>query len=242
MNCLATDLFDCEWTVDTGCDGDDVRGGCWNAGGNKGCDYFEVYSGGYGGRNYLGVKVPSSSSSNMEGHTSFSNPDPIYVRFWMRVISYSSAYHPLIIGEPQFPGTGEGIYLIRFTGSNFGIYFAGIYGYTGSAPTVNQWYRYEFKISGGDTSNGSIEVRIDGVDITEDLWRESTGHYLDEDNGSFSLPAMNYIAIETYDGPSVGRKFDITGLKVADVGWIGGNGGDVTPNISGIKIIGGSIH
>jgi len=225
----AATLFDCDWDAGTGCSVANVRGGSFTDGGTgttdcsaTPCDCFNVASGGVGGRNKLEIKMPTTGGAGLTGHTSFENPDPIYVRYWFYVHAWVSTFHPMIIGWEPGPTTGDGVYILRLTSSGISIFNVNLYRYDGILE-LDTWYRFEAKISGGGTASGSVEVRIDGVDVSDTFAIEG-GDSLADDAGTMNLNACNYIALQTYDRESnEGSTVDISGLKVTDDGWIGGD-------------------
>ncbi len=117
---------------------------------------------------------------------------------------------------------------LRAYGNTFAFYplESGAYNYYYDGTiNLNTWYRLEYKITGGGGSNGTILVRLNGVDITSSMLCEQDGHHLTEDNGSIETGALNYFSVGTYYGQADAGEWEhITGIKITDgPDWIGGD-------------------
>jgi hypothetical protein len=203
-------------------------------------DMFTLGTGGPGGRNFLEILNAPSGADHIRNHATMGNPSTMYVRFWFRQHFAANSMHVFWInntidvdlGFNMFRGYTSGKFSIipNNGGGGVGDY---TYYYTGTL-TDNQWYRLEYKITGGGGSNGTILVRLDGVDITSSMEEDSTSpaHPLTYYNGSLTLPQMNQVVISSYDKytPVGADWLDIAGLKITDgPDWIGGDG-DATPS------------
>jgi len=222
-------LLECNWDVGTGTSSTVIKGGTFNSA-YEDVDEYRVFSGGIGERNYLRIIAPSHGSGWIHGHTPFGNPTNLYIRFWMRFneVFPNTVYHPMIIGPVTQPLTGNGTYFCRFARGNSGNITWSIDNYRRWNTQVNdgQWYMMEYKFTNNPGANDSIEVRIDGVDVTSSYKREvETGlNSLSDENGTLDLKDLNYIAFQTYDNPSGYDCVDIAALQVTDgPNWIGGD-------------------
>jgi hypothetical protein len=84
----------------------------------------------------------------------------------------------------------------------------------------------EYKFTNNPGSSDSIEVRVDGVDVTGSYTRYvgTSMVSLSAENGSLNHVDLNYLAFETYDNPGGYDCLDITGVKVTNgPDWIGGD-------------------
>lgn len=237
----ATTLLEANWDVGTECTDTNLKSGAWSTViGNdaNNCLYYGIGTGGPNSLNYLKILSPASGAGKIRGNTSFANPSTIYVRFWFRILQ-NYIIHPIWIHSTTDPTAG--ICLMRMKSSGFGIipatsgagYF--IFNYSGSISN-NTWYRLEFKISGASNSTRSMEVRLNGTDVTSSMVKQDTTTTLADVNGSLVMPNLNYFNFETYDSAVSGEYLDIAGVKVTDDGWIGGDSDTTPPTLSSAAI------
>jgi hypothetical protein len=227
----AATLFEANWDVGTACTETNIKSGAWTGNGGSGagvcsnaCNCYGIGTGGPGGKNYLKILEPSSGSGNING-SSLGNPSTMYVRFWFRWTQWANSMHYVWLNSSTNPSSG--ICLLRGFDQTFSI-APGISGvgdrayYWTSNLTLNQWYRLEFKITGGGSSNGAVLVRLDGVDITSQMQNYVDMEYLSTYNGNLTIPSLTNINVETYDHPEPGEVADVAGLKITNgPDWIG---------------------
>lgn len=223
----ASTLFEANWDTGTGCSTAAVNSGAWTYCSDGACEQFTVKSGGYGGANYLALAVPSRDLTNhLKNNASMGRPSTMYIRFWFRKNFSCGVMHPLYLNNTTTVDHGfaawrdwPGSFSIIDNNPNGDIYY-----YKGSI-TDGAWYRLEYKIQNPGTSSGSITVRLNGTDITSQMFIQDTSTSLSSKNGSLTLWDMYYINWEMYYGQCAGKSgdwLDIAGFKVTDgPDWIG---------------------
>jgi len=242
----AGEIASCEWDAGTGTSTTAIRGGYFTDGGGEGnCPSdgacWEVYSDDGtvpDDRNYLRLKMSMGGGGSdwLYGGPNLGNPATLYIRLWMRYLDHdhSQPIHPNEMRSCN-SYTCNQIYLLRFvqatasgnTSLNIAIPGGNQYTWYNTDLVRDQWYRLEYKISGAGGSSASIEVRIDGVDRTDEFMK-AYAHTtsLVDDNGSLSIGSINYFALNVYDTtayPNGVLLMDVAGLKLADDDWIGGD-------------------
>lgn len=225
-------------------------------------DAYEVYSGGPGGRNYLRLKNPASGVYWLIRTTdTLGNPNVLVTRWWWRVgpNTENSNRHDFIINNysgrnshpeagfwqmlkrSNVPSDGDGNVItidpLGFSLDGNAAYSWGPYvSNQWNNMTVNQWYMIEYRIN---QTAGTWEIRIDGVDVTDEFYRYNFGQQsipLTDDNGSFTFDALNYFKINVYykETQSTGDMVeDIAGVKITDgPDWIGDESQPIACTIS----------
>lgn len=233
-NSQATTLLEANWDLGSTCSATNLRSGIWAADWDDPCTDFGIGTDGPGSKNYIYLKLPTSDASNaIYGNPSLANPSTMYVRFWFRVKQWVGGnIHPFWIANGQTGPYGFALWrgyqnnaFSMFTSNldNNVFYYSGI--------SLDTWYRLEYKIAGGGTSNGSVLARLDGTDITSSILSEAGGT-LASHNGNLTTETLNYVYLNTYQDAfgSSGEFLDIAGLKITDgLDWIGGDASDLTP-------------
>jgi hypothetical protein len=239
-------LLECNWDNGIGTSFDSVTSGVYTHADSSG-NFFEVVADDGtvpGGRNFLRIYDPSSGSAWIRGHPSFNSPSTVFIRYWWRIPSSTPMFnrHNMILYEDSQAHNGDGgigfwprmgisdepnglTSSIDF-GDEFGSWRLGPYE-NGHWRTIERdtWYQMEFKIIDGSGATDSLEVRIDGIDVTNDY--VYYGDYMYTYNGAMDINSngLNFFSIGTYDkSTSKDTAEDIAGLKIT-IGpdWIGGN-------------------
>lgn len=241
-------LLDLDWDGDTTCNTSNLYDGVFTDSMSPGtlCTNFGIGTGGPGGRNYLKHNITDSGSNSLKDPRSLGNPPTTYVRFWFKMNYWMNVdQHPLWINSYNTAGgSGCGMCLLRGTGGNSFSFIATAYGetsdpgspyvYTGTL-NAGQWYRLEYKMQNAGTGNGSIEVRLDGNDITGMLRSNDTGRIdIESRQGNIYICPLNYLYVSNYSNGPDGEWLDIAGMKITDgPDWIGedsdGNKSPKTP-------------
>ena len=189
---------------------------------------------------------------------SMGNPPDVYFRIWFRLSpdipdgtqshvgyftpNYDDITHDVIIngyncGIPTYCGPSVLHFRNSPTGGGLSVGILvdeGIYLVTGSnIPTKGVWHLWEVHfhhppedISG--TRSGSVECRLDGVDVTPSMREANSNVLLSSINGHLTFAAMNYMYWQFYPTgscqPDGQYSYDLAAIKFTDgPSWIGGD-------------------
>jgi hypothetical protein len=251
----AATLVESNWSTGSTCNTTNLADGVW-VGDFETADcstYLGIGTGGPGDRNYLRYKFYTSDVGSVlfNNPSSLSNPSTVYVRFWINIRTFTGGNMHIIWLNNEVGNYGACLYR-GYTTGDFSILPNGSsspYHYSPGNLSLNTWYRLEYKVTGGGSSSGSIEVRLDGVDITDSmLLEDGGGATLADNNGNLTIPAINYTYLSMYYDSfhsSTNNFIDITGYKITDgPDWIGGDDEAPTPsrklnNVTGNRV---SLH
>lgn len=239
---LATTLLEVNWDVGTTCNATNINSGALTNADSADCTHnMGIGTGGPGDRNYLIFYLPSGdyTSNIIHNPSSFGLNSTVYVRFWFRKHMNGGGGAHFVWLNDEYANYGSCI-MRSYDASTFSILpdysYNDVYYYNGDF-SFNTWYLIEYKYTnaGSGSYNASMQVKIDGVEVTSSFISESSGRTLTQDNGSLRISQLNYWYASSYQQVATGQYLDLAGLKITDgPDWIGGDGGGDTaaPTVS----------
>ena len=102
----------------------------------------------------------------------------------------------------------------------------------------NRWYRYEVHVQKTGAASEKWEIRLDGVDITDQFfcvgascpdWSCRTNLKTWFQTNSWARYTQNMLYMTSYDMPNVSNGWDLTAVEVRDDTWPGPVGGGNAP-------------
>lgn len=253
--CFGATLFDIDWATGTGTTTSVVSdGGKMTYVDNSPYDWYTVIATDGtvpGGRNFMRYTGYATDSGLMEATSGnqLGSPSDFYFRVWFRIASgFTGNLHAITMDDAYGDGGYEIALLDIRTAPSTSNYAPGVLSVAegkiwrinnGINYADNTWHRWEVRVQGANGSSGSFTCLLDGVDVTENMQEHSVGAWLNNDNGSISINALNYIGMQSYSQGTIGTMVDLAGFKLSTDGWIGGD--EATPvrklnNVTGVRV------
>ncbi len=219
-------LVECNWDTGIGTSSTAIRCGYFDISDSRGGMEVIANDGTVpGDRNFLRIHGITNSPMEHEA-TSFGNPSTLYIRAWVRPWTTSLSHTCSISPDINQPTTGEDVFYSRTQANALSLvaepYTDDPYRRRNDEYTVGEWYMLEYKITNNPGANDFVEVRIDGIDVTDTYFRASGAISLADDNGALDINELNYINFHT-SSTYPEDVIDYAGLKITTgPDWIGG--------------------